>query len=127
VPGVQTHRVDIADFDAICPAFEGQEVVIHLAAIASGTASWEEVLQANIIGTRNVFEAAQQAGVQRVIYASSGSTVAGWEWEFPYGALVNGDYDAVPEQWTLITHETPVRPPPILGGGGLYCYDDRAL
>jgi nucleoside-diphosphate-sugar epimerase len=95
VPGVQTHRADIADFDAIRPAFEGQEVVIHLAAIASGTASWEEVLQANVIGTRNVFEAAQQAGVQRVIYASSGATVAGWEREFPYGALVNGDYDVL--------------------------------
>jgi hypothetical protein len=52
-------------------------------------------LQANVIGTRNVFEAAQQAGVQRVIYASSGATVAGWEREFPYGALVNGDYDVL--------------------------------
>jgi nucleoside-diphosphate-sugar epimerase len=120
VPGVQTHRADIADFDAIRPAFEGQEVVIHLAAIASGTASWEEVLHANIIGTRNVFEAAQQAGVQRVIYASSGATVAAWEREFPYGALVNGDYDAVPEQWPLITHETPVRPSGIYGSSKVW-------
>jgi NAD+ dependent glucose-6-phosphate dehydrogenase len=62
VPGVPTHRADIADFDAIRSAFDGQNVVIHLAANASGSASWTEILQANIVGTHNVFEAARQAG-----------------------------------------------------------------
>lgn len=110
VPGVQTHRADIADFDAIRPAFDGQDVVIHLAANASGGASWPEILRANIAGTHNVFEAARQAGVERVIFASSGTVVAGWENDFPYSALVNGDYAAAPPTWPMITHTSPIRP-----------------
>jgi NAD+ dependent glucose-6-phosphate dehydrogenase len=110
VAGVPTHRADIADFDAIRPAFDGQDVVIHLAANASGSASWSEILQANIVGNHNVYEAARQAAVQRVIFASSGTVVAGWENDFPYRALVNGDYAALPEHWPMITHGSPIRP-----------------
>lgn len=110
VAGVPTHRADIADFDAIRPAFDGQDLVIHLAANASGGASWAEILHANIIGTHNVYEAARQAGVKRIIFASSGTVVAGWENDSPYRALVNGDYAAVPDRWPMITHESPIRP-----------------
>jgi NAD+ dependent glucose-6-phosphate dehydrogenase len=110
VPGVPTHRADIADFEAIRPAFDGQDVVIHLAANASGSASWAEILQANIVGTHNVFEAARQAGVERVIFASSGTVVAGWEADFPYSALVSGDYTAAPGTWPMLTHTSPIRP-----------------
>lgn len=110
VAGVRTVQADIGDLNAIVPAFDGQEVVIHLAAIATGSASWEELLQANIVGTRNVFEAARRAGVKRIVYASSGATTAGWEKVSPYRELVNGDYDKVPEQWQMITHDMLVRP-----------------
>ncbi len=109
VEGVRTVQADIAD-KAIRTAFTGQDVVIHLAAIASGSAPWGDILQANIMGTHNVFEAAKQAGVKRVIYASSGTVVAGWEKEFPYSALVSGNYAAAPESWPMITHESPIRP-----------------
>jgi nucleoside-diphosphate-sugar epimerase len=68
---VPTEVADIADFDAIASAFEGIDVVVHLAANPSPRASWESTLDNNIIGTRNVFEAARQAGVQRIVYASS--------------------------------------------------------
>ena len=34
-------------------------------------ASWESTLQNNIVGTRNVFEAAREVGIKRVIFASS--------------------------------------------------------
>ena len=34
VPGVECHQADIADLDAIRPAFEGIDVVVHLAAMA---------------------------------------------------------------------------------------------
>jgi nucleoside-diphosphate-sugar epimerase len=110
VQGVKTHQADITDLDAIQPAFEGQDTVVHLAAIASSTATWEELLQANVIGTRNVFEAARGAGVKRIVYASSGATTAGWEKESPYRELVSGQYDHVPSSWPMITHETLVRP-----------------
>ena len=69
----------------------------------------------NLIGTYNVFEAARQAGVQRVIYASSGSTITGWEQVQPYRALVSGDYNKVNRPWPMITHETPTRPAGVYG------------
>ena len=115
VSGVACHQADIADLDAIRPAFENQDVVVHMAANAHGGSGWATLHQANVVGTYNVFEAARQAGVKRVVYASSGSTIAGWENEHPYGALVAGRYDEVGESWPMITHETPVRPKGIYG------------
>jgi nucleoside-diphosphate-sugar epimerase len=52
-------------------AFEGAEVVVHLAADIEPLASWEKVLPDNIQGTWNVIAAAAQHGVSRVIFASS--------------------------------------------------------
>lgn len=115
VPGVRTVQADIADFDAILPAFEGQETVVHLAASARGRDPWERVRDPNLIGTYNVFEAARQARVSRVIFASSGSTISGWELVQPYRAIVNGDYESVQHPWPMITHETPVRPAGVYG------------
>lgn len=115
VPGVHTHRADIADLDAIRPAFYDQHTVVHLAAYARGGSPWEAVRDPNLIGVYNVFEAARQAGVQRVIYASSGATVSGWEQEEPYRSLVNGDYANAPDEWPMLTHETPTRPSGIYG------------
>ena len=47
------------------------DAIIHLAGDPSVQASWESVLSANIIGTRNIFEAAREFGVPRVVFASS--------------------------------------------------------
>lgn len=115
VPGVPTFQADIAEFEAIRPAFEDQHTVVHLAASARGRDPWERVRDPNLIGTYNVFEAARQAGVRRVVYASSGSTVSGWEQVQPYRALVSGDYDMVMKPWPMVTHETPVRPTGVYG------------
>ena len=114
VQGVPCHRADIADLAAIRPAFTGVDVVVHLAAIARGGAPWDDILHHNIVGTYNVFEAARQAGVKRVIFASSGATVSNWERDLPYSALVAGRYDEVPS-WPVLTHESPVRPSGLYG------------
>ena len=66
------------------------DTVIHLAARAGDGFTWEELRDTNVIGTRNVLEAARLAGCKRVVFASSGATVAGWEREEPYRALVEG-------------------------------------
>lgn len=110
VPGVRCFQADIADFAAIQPAFAGQDVVVHLSALVSFDAPWEAIRNTNIQGTYNVFEAARQAGVKRVIFASSGATVAGWGREAPYDALLAGRYADAPKVWPMITHETPPRP-----------------
>jgi nucleoside-diphosphate-sugar epimerase len=115
IPGVPCHRADVADLEAILPAFAGIETVVHLAAIARMDATWEELLRANVIGTYNVFEAARRAGVKRIVYASSGATVAGWEREMPYRALVEERSAEAPERRERLTHESPVRPMGIYG------------
>jgi NAD+ dependent glucose-6-phosphate dehydrogenase len=77
--GAEVHHGDVADLDSIRPALEGVDSVIHLAAAAAVDAEWEQVLAANIVGARNVYEAARLAGVPQVIYASTTHTVAGHE------------------------------------------------
>ena len=64
VQGVTCHRADIADLEAIVPAFEGQDAVVHLSAVITrGEGAWDGILKTNLIGTYNVFEAARRAGV----------------------------------------------------------------
>ena len=113
VAGVDCRRADISDFDAICPAFEGIDTVVHLAAAIKS--DFEGFVAHNIVGTYNVFEAALRAGVKRVIFASSGSVTAGWENDSPYDAIVAGRYDDVPETWDKFSHKTPTRPRGIYG------------
>src|SRR5688500_16602046 len=88
--GVPCHRADIADLAAIEPAFRDIDVVVHLAAAAGGGEPWESIHRHNLVGAYNVFEAARRAGVGRVIFASSGATVTGYEREEPYASLVAG-------------------------------------
>jgi len=62
-------------------AFEGAEVVLHLAAAADPEATWRQVLHHNIQATWNVFQAAEQHRVSRVVYASSNWAVKALERE----------------------------------------------
>ncbi len=41
----------------------------------SGEAPWEKILNANIVGCYNLFEAARKAGVKRIVFASSNHAV----------------------------------------------------
>src|SRR4029450_3096283 len=93
--GVECHRGDIAGPNQIQPAFGDVEIVVPLAAAAGGGVAWERIHRDNLVGTYHVFEAARRAGVRRVIFASSGATVTGYELEEPYAALVGGEYAGV--------------------------------
>jgi NAD+ dependent glucose-6-phosphate dehydrogenase len=75
----ESHVADIADLDAIHPAFAGVDSVVHLAASPSVEAPWEDVLPNNLVGTYNVFEAARRAGVERVVFASSNHVIGMYE------------------------------------------------
>ncbi|PYO27424.1 MAG: NAD(P)-dependent oxidoreductase, partial [Candidatus Rokuibacteriota bacterium] len=115
VDGVPCHRADIADLEAIAPAFEGVDTVVHLAADAtSPNPPWPSILNSNVTGTYNVYEAARRAKVKRVIFASSGATVAGIESDPPYRDLVAGRYDGL-TSWPMVTHLSPARPSALYG------------
>lgn len=67
---------DLRDSNALQAAVEGVEVVFHQGALASVPRSIAEPvisLETNINGTQNVLLAARDAGVRRVVYASSSS------------------------------------------------------
>lgn len=115
MPGVETIQADIGDLAAIRPAFDDVNTVVHLAADIRLNAPWEDIHHTNVVGTYNVFEAASQAGVKRVIFASSGATVVGVQREEPYKALAEGRYDDVLAEWPMITHTSMVRPAGLYG------------
>jgi len=117
VEGIPCTRADIADLDAIMPAFSGIDMVVHMANYLDDMTSWEMHLRAGIIGTRNVYEAARLNGVQRVVYGSSGDTMTGYEYDpdLPYGALAAGKYPKTPPRMPLISHRDPVRPKSLYG------------
>jgi uronate dehydrogenase len=61
---------DLADEAAILAAAEGADAIVHLGGIPSER-EFGEILGPNIVGTRNVLEAARRGGARRVVYASS--------------------------------------------------------
>lgn len=115
VEGVKCRQADIKDLDSIMPAFKGIETVVHLAGVFKGKPTWKEFLDVNVTGTYNVFEASRIMGVKRIVYASSGAAVGGWEREPPYDAIVAGKYDSVPQDWPKLTEQTPTRASGIYG------------
>lgn len=65
---------DVADVEAVRSTLQGQDVVFHLAAVASVQASIDDPLRTqrtNLQGSVTLMEAAKQAGVQRFLFASS--------------------------------------------------------
>ncbi len=70
--GIEYTRCDILDFPALREQMRGCQVVIHLAAIPNPRISpGQTVFQVNVAGTFNVYEAAAQEGVKRIVQASS--------------------------------------------------------
>lgn len=81
-PKAQFCQQDICDFEMIKPFFEGVDFVFHLAAVPRVLISVEDPLGTslvNIQGTLNVFEAAKQNKVKRVINTSSSSVYGNQE------------------------------------------------
>lgn len=74
IDGLATEIVqgDICDLDSLCRAFQGAEVVYHLAAcISLSMDDWQVLETVNINGTRNVVEACLRTGVRRLVHFSS--------------------------------------------------------
>jgi nucleoside-diphosphate-sugar epimerase len=73
---VTLHRADIRDYAAIAAPIAGADTVFHLAAIPSVPRSINDPVpshEVNIDGTFQVFRAAAEGKVRRVVYAASSS------------------------------------------------------
>ena len=73
-PGEEAVTASVTDLAAVQDACAGVDAVVHLGGLST-EAPWERILDVNINGTYNVFEAARRAGVPRVVYASSNHAV----------------------------------------------------
>ncbi len=71
--------VDVRNLDGLVEAFTGANAVVHMAATSAVGSSWDAVLNSNLIGTYNVFEAARLAGVEKVVFASSNHAIGTFE------------------------------------------------
>ncbi|MGW7820695.1 NAD-dependent epimerase/dehydratase family protein [Streptomyces puniciscabiei] len=65
---------DLSDTAALREAVRGVDAVLHLAGI-SLEAPFEKIVKSNIEGTYNLYEAARQEGVPRIVFASSNHAV----------------------------------------------------
>jgi UDP-glucose 4-epimerase len=74
LPDVDFIEGDVRDAATVSRAIAGVEVVFHLAASVGNTRSIEHPIEdseINVIGTLHILEAAQRAGVRKVIFSSS--------------------------------------------------------
>lgn len=91
-PHLELLEGNVADAALVRRAAQGCKAVVHLAAVASVQASVDDPVQthqSNFIGTLNVCEAMREAGIKRVVFASSAAV---------YGN--NGEGESVTEETT---------------------------
>jgi nucleoside-diphosphate-sugar epimerase len=93
------HRLDICDTPALVSTLDGVEAIVHLAGERAVSASWDRLRAPNVDGVVSVFEAARQAGVSKVVFASTNH--------------VMGMYDR-DEAWPIDPAQ-PVRPDSLYG------------
>lgn len=101
--GYDTVVADVGDYDAIRPAFDGQDAVIHLAAYPLTDGTWDDVHEPNLVGMSNVLRAAREAEVESIIFGSTHHTVGMYEKD-----RAPDIYD--PDDDFVVDHLDPVRP-----------------
>lgn len=93
--GATLKIAQLGDYEQVLALMDGIDTVVHMAGAASPESTWELVLEANLIGVRNVLEAAREAGVRRVVLASSNHAMGMYdryeEWPVYPDQLPRGD------------------------------------
>lgn len=70
--GAEYQACDVNDYPRLREVIRGCDAVVHLAAVPNpGQASPEELFRINCSGTFNIFQAAAEEGIRRVVQASS--------------------------------------------------------
>ncbi|MCZ6618843.1 MAG: NAD(P)-dependent oxidoreductase [Gammaproteobacteria bacterium] len=129
LPPDRVFKANVAEINSLYAAFEGKDVVLNLAAAGGASdpegmnGSWDTMMRDNIEGCYNVLEVARQAGVSRVILASSGATANGYELEEPYKSLVSAEDVELPEKWQMVSEASEPRPITLYGVTKLFGED----
>ena len=85
-------KADLGRMDEVEAAIEGAQGVVHLGGF-SVEGPWETILQSNIIGCYNLFEAARRKGVERIVFASSNHAVG----FYPRNRVIDANVPARPD------------------------------
>lgn len=107
------HLADLTDEEVLPRLFEGMDAVVHLAAERrhGPEIGWDILMPRNVVATANVFDAAHQAGVRRVVFASSMHVMGGYELDEPWASVAAGRYDGLePGSLPLVRWDMPPRP-----------------
>ncbi|BCP53733.1 dTDP-glucose 4,6-dehydratase [Kaistia sp. 32K] len=73
-PGEEVIRCDLADAAAVAELCRDVDAILHFGG-QSTEADWDTVLAANIAGSFHLWEGARQAGVRRIVFASSNHAI----------------------------------------------------
>jgi predicted dehydrogenase/nucleoside-diphosphate-sugar epimerase len=93
IKGVEVAFGDLSDFDAVCRAMQGIEVLYHLGATMGG--DWAEYQRGTVDGTKYVLQAAVRAGVRKVIHVSSLGVLDACH--FPNGKAMDESFPVEPQ------------------------------
>jgi nucleoside-diphosphate-sugar epimerase len=75
---IDSHVADVTDPMAVAKAVDGMDVVLHIAAVPNiWSGDGHTIMRVNTLGTYAVLDAAEKAGIGRVVFCSSDS-VAGY-------------------------------------------------
>jgi nucleoside-diphosphate-sugar epimerase len=88
---------DLSDAQALLRAAEGAGALVHLAATPDDDDFMTRLLPNNVVGVYNVLEAARQAGVKRLVLASSGQVV--WHQRFTGPLPIRASDPVTPRYW----------------------------
>lgn len=71
-------QCDLGDMDAVLNLTKDVDTIVHLGGIALEN-TFENILNANIRGTYNLYESARKNGIKRIVFASSNHAIGYWE------------------------------------------------
>ena len=102
-PDYDTFVADVADYEAMRPAFDGIDAVVHLAGYPETDGTWEEVHANNIVGMQNVLRATREASVDTFVFGSTNHVVGMYE-------VDNAPDIYYPDFGLRVTYDAPHRP-----------------
>lgn len=73
-PHEELVRCDLGNFADVLPLAEGVDAIVHAGGVPLEN-TFAAILNGNIVGTYNIYEAARQHGVKRVVYTSSNHAI----------------------------------------------------
>ena len=118
-PKNKEHNIFIGNmnkYEDVLESSKDASIIIHLGAAVQMDSDWKLVFNNNIESTKNVYEAAKNNNVKKVIFASSNHAIGLFENDSPYKEIVRGEYKNLdPKKIKKIDENVPVRPDSFYG------------